>query len=42
VRPVYKRVDTCAAEFATTTPYMYSTYEDEVRSAKPTDDARRS
>ena len=27
VRPVYKRVDTCAAEFATTTAYMYSTYE---------------
>ena len=29
VRPVYKRVDTCAAEFATNTAYMYSTYEDE-------------
>ena len=29
VRPVYKRVDTCAAEFATTTAYMYSTYEEE-------------
>ena len=29
VRPVYKRVDTCAAEFATSTAYMYSTYEDE-------------
>jgi len=27
VRPVYKRVDTCAAEFATHTAYMYSTYE---------------
>jgi len=27
--PVYKRVDTCAAEFATSTAYMYSTYEDE-------------
>ncbi|MFT6072374.1 MAG: carbamoyl-phosphate synthase large subunit [Alphaproteobacteria bacterium] len=27
VRPVYKRVDTCAAEFASLTPYMYSTYE---------------
>jgi carbamoyl-phosphate synthase large subunit len=27
VRPVYKRVDTCAAEFATRTAYMYSTYE---------------
>lgn len=29
VRPVYKRVDTCAAEFATNTAYMYSTYEGE-------------
>ncbi|HSS07648.1 MAG TPA: carbamoyl-phosphate synthase large subunit, partial [Rhodanobacteraceae bacterium] len=29
VRPVYKRVDSCAAEFATTTAYMYSTYEEE-------------
>ncbi|WP_426958239.1 carbamoyl-phosphate synthase large subunit [Muricoccus radiodurans] len=27
VRPVYKRIDTCAAEFASSTPYMYSTYE---------------
>ncbi|MEM7442951.1 MAG: carbamoyl-phosphate synthase large subunit [Pseudomonadota bacterium] len=27
VRPVYKRIDTCAAEFASHTPYMYSTYE---------------
>jgi carbamoyl-phosphate synthase large subunit len=27
VRPVYKRVDTCAAEFEAVTPYMYSTYE---------------
>ena len=27
VRPVYKRIDTCAAEFASITPYMYSTYE---------------
>jgi len=36
VRPVYKRVDTCAAEFATTTAYMYSTYEDECE-ADPTD-----
>ena len=27
VRPVYKRIDTCAAEFASKTPYMYSTYE---------------
>ncbi|MDC0085428.1 carbamoyl-phosphate synthase large subunit [Oceanospirillaceae bacterium] len=29
VRPVYKRVDTCAAEFSTDTAYMYSTYEQE-------------
>ncbi len=29
VRPVYKRVDTCAAEFATSTAYMYSSYEHE-------------
>ncbi len=29
VHPVYKRVDSCAAEFATTTAYMYSTYEEE-------------
>ncbi len=29
VRPVYKRVDTCAAEFESQTPYMYSTYRDE-------------
>ena len=28
-RPVFKRVDTCAAEFATTTAYLYSTYEEE-------------
>ncbi len=35
VRPVYKRVDTCAAEFATSTAYMYSTYEDECES-RPT------
>ncbi len=32
LRPVYKRVDTCAAEFATSTAYMYSTYEDECES----------
>ncbi|PPC80119.1 MAG: carbamoyl phosphate synthase large subunit [Methylotenera sp.] len=36
VRPVYKRVDTCAAEFATNTAYMYSTYEEECES-KPSD-----
>ena len=35
VRPVYKRVDTCAAEFATATAYMYSTYEEECE-AQPT------
>ena len=35
VRPVFKRVDTCAAEFATTTAYMYSTYEEECE-ANPT------
>jgi len=29
IRPTYKRVDTCAAEFSTTTAYMYSTYEEE-------------
>jgi carbamoyl-phosphate synthase large subunit len=29
IHPVYKRVDTCAAEFATSTAYMYSTYEEE-------------
>jgi carbamoyl-phosphate synthase large subunit len=32
VRPVYKRVDTCAAEFSTHTAYMYSTYEEECES----------
>ncbi len=36
VRPVYKRVDTCAAEFSTDTAYMYSTYEEECE-AEPTD-----
>ncbi|PHV10819.1 carbamoyl-phosphate synthase large subunit [Chitinimonas sp. BJB300] len=36
VRPVYKRVDTCAAEFASNTAYMYSTYEEECEAA-PTD-----
>jgi carbamoyl-phosphate synthase large subunit len=35
IRPVYKRVDTCAAEFATSTAYMYSTYEEECE-AQPT------
>ncbi len=36
IRPVYKRVDTCAAEFSTSTAYMYSTYEEECES-KPSD-----
>jgi len=36
LRPVYKRVDTCAAEFSTRTAYMYSTYEEECEAA-PTD-----
>ena len=35
-RPVYKRIDTCAAEFESFTPYLYSTYEDECE-ADPTD-----
>jgi len=33
IRPVYKRVDTCAAEFASATAYMYSTYEQECEAA---------
>ena len=36
IKPVYKRVDTCAAEFESFTPYLYSTYEDEDEAA-PTD-----
>lgn len=36
IRPVYKRVDTCAAEFKSATAYMYSTYEEECES-KPSD-----
>src|SRR5690242_2752994 len=36
IQPVYKRVDTCAAEFESFTPYLYSTYEDEDE-ATPTD-----
>ncbi|MEW6119647.1 MAG: carbamoyl-phosphate synthase large subunit [Pseudomonadota bacterium] len=36
IHPVYKRVDTCAAEFATQTAYMYSTYEEECES-RPSD-----
>ncbi|HEX7418885.1 MAG TPA: carbamoyl-phosphate synthase large subunit [Thermoanaerobaculia bacterium] len=33
IRPVYKRVDTCAAEFEASTPYLYSTYEQENEAA---------
>lgn len=36
IRPVYKRVDTCAAEFASATAYLYSTYEEECE-AEPSD-----
>jgi carbamoyl-phosphate synthase large subunit len=36
IKPVYKRVDTCAAEFVSHTPYLYSTYEQECE-AEPTD-----
>jgi carbamoyl-phosphate synthase large subunit len=36
IRPVFKRVDTCAAEFEAYTPYLYSTYEEECE-ADPTD-----
>src|SRR5210317_1093251 len=39
VRPVFKRVDTCAAEFATTTAYLYSSYEEECE-AEPTDNPK--
>ncbi len=39
LRPVYKRVDTCAAEFATSTAYMYSTYEEECES-RPSDNKK--
>ncbi len=39
VRPVYKRVDTCAAEFSTDTAYMYSTYEEECES-QPTNNKK--
>ena len=40
IRPVYKRVDTCAAEFATHTAYMYSTYEEECEAAADRPQAR--
>ena len=39
IRPVFKRVDTCAAEFATTTAYLYSTYDEECE-ALPTDNKK--
>jgi len=39
IHPVYKRVDSCAAEFAATTAYMYSTYEEECESP-PTDNEK--
>jgi len=39
IRPVYKRVDTCAAEFSTNTAYMYSTYEEECES-QPTNNKK--
>ncbi len=41
VRPVFKRIDTCAAEFASPTPYMYSTYAPPFAGA-PADEARPS
>ncbi len=39
IRPVFKRVDTCAAEFATSTAYMYSTYEEECE-ARPSSERK--
>jgi carbamoyl-phosphate synthase large subunit len=39
IRPVYKRVDTCGAEFSSHTPYLYSTYEEQCESA-PTDNKK--
>jgi carbamoyl-phosphate synthase large subunit len=39
IRPVYKRVDTCAAEFSTSTAYMYSSYDEECE-AKPTNNKK--
>ena len=39
IRPVYKRVDTCAAEFSTNTAYMYSSYEAECE-AEPTNNKK--
>ncbi len=42
VRPVFKRVDTCAAEFAAKTPYMYSTYETGALGQLPEDESQPS
>ena len=42
VRPVFKRVDTCAAEFEARTPYMYSTYEEGAFGQIPEDESRPS
>ena len=42
VRPVFKRVDTCAAEFEARTPYMYSTYEQGAFGQIPEDESRPS
>ncbi len=42
VRPVYKRIDTCAAEFASPTAYMYSTYAAPFGAGAPVDEARPS
>jgi carbamoyl-phosphate synthase large subunit len=39
IQPVYKRVDTCAAEFESFTPYLYSTYEEEDEAA-PTENKK--
>ena len=41
IRPVYKRVDTCAAEFSTNTAYMYSTYEAEGSECEANPSARK-
>ncbi len=42
VRPVFKRVDSCAAEFAALTPYMYSTYESGALGQLPEDESQPS
>jgi carbamoyl-phosphate synthase large subunit len=38
IKPVYKRVDTCAAEFSTSTAYMYSSYDEECEAAPTNND----